>query len=77
MAKKIKVSKKAGKQLKKTIGKPVSKRYGKAVMIQDPKNPNRKIGYKTTKKTTLPPSKKRKVGKGASMQAKKSYRKLK
>ena len=66
------VSKKAVKKLNKMRGKPVSKRFGKAVMKDDPKKPGRKIGYATVSKTKLPKMGKRKVGKGASPQAKRS-----
>jgi hypothetical protein len=68
------VSKKAVKKLNENRTKPVNKRYGKTVMKEDPSKPGRKIGYATTAKTKLPKMGKRKVGKGASKQAKKSWR---
>ena len=55
-----KVSKKAIKQYKKLRDKPVTKRYGKAVMKDDPNKPGRRIGYATTTKTELPAYKPRK-----------------
>ena len=58
-------SKKAVKQLKKTMGKAPTKLHGKAVMREDPKKPGRKIGYATVTKTTLPKYHKPKMKKAA------------
>jgi hypothetical protein len=66
--KKVKVSKKAGKAEQAARGTAVTKRFGKPVMKQDPKNPNRKFGYATVAKTQLPDykPKKKKPTKAAS-----------
>lgn len=45
-------SKKAGKKLSAQAKKPVSKRYGKAVMKKT--SPTRSVGYASTTKTSLP-----------------------
>ncbi len=60
------VSKKAVKQLKKRMEKPVSKRHGKAVMKEDPNKPGRKIGYATVTETKLPKYHKPKMKKSAA-----------
>jgi hypothetical protein len=72
----MKTKKKKVAAVKKMMALP-KKRYGKTVMVSDPKKPGRKVGYASVSKTTLPKMKKRKVGKGASPQAKKSARKRK
>ena len=48
------VSKKAVKQLNKARNKPVSKRFGKTVMKDDPNKPGRKVGYASLATTKLP-----------------------
>jgi len=76
MGKRRGVSKKAVKQLKKRMGKPVSKVHGKAVMVDDPNKPGRKVGYATVTKTTLPKYHKRKIKKSPASKKstqKKSY----
>lgn len=47
-------NKRAAKAVNKSNRTPTTKRYGKAVMKNDPDKPGRKIGYATTKKTVLP-----------------------
>lgn len=57
------VSKKAVRQLKKQ--KIPAKQHGKAVMVDDPKKPGRKVGYATVTKTKLPKYHKPKMKKAA------------
>lgn len=68
------VSKKAGKQLKKNMKKAPAKRYGVAVMKDDPRTPGRKVGYATVSKTKLPDYKYKKK-KATSVASKRSTRK--
>ena len=56
-------SKKAAKSLNEQRKKAPSKRYGVAVMKDDPRKPGRKIGYATTSKTKLPDYKPKKTKK--------------
>ena len=72
---KKKAAKKAVKKINESNKSAVSKRHGKVVQKQV--SPTKTIGYATTTRTTLPKSRTRKVGRGASMQAKKSQRRAK
>ena len=65
-------AKKNAKKLNASRGKAVSKRFGKTVMKST--SSTRSVGYASTAKTKLPKMGTRKVGKGASSQAKRASR---
>jgi hypothetical protein len=70
---KKRAAKRSAKATNKKAGQATSKMYGKTV--QKDVGGGRTIGYATVAKTKLPKSGTRKVGKGASSQAKRSSRK--